>query len=132
MTLSLDEKTRKLLTEGANLAHFASTMPDGSPHVTPVWVDYDGAHILVNTAAGRVKWRNVKRDPRVAISIVDQANPYLATAIRGRVVELTETGADAHIDKLAKKYLGQDKYPMRQPGEQRVLIKIDPEHVAGQ
>lgn len=85
--------------------------------------------ILVNTAEGRVKHRNVSRDPRVAISVVDNANPYEMVTVRGKVVELTRSGADEHIDKMAKKYLGMDKYPSKMPGEQRILLKIEPEKV---
>ena len=99
-------------------------MPDGGPQTTPVWVDYQNGEIWVNSAVGRQKDRNVRRDPRVALAIVDPDNPYRYVEVRGRVREITEAGADAHIDKMAKKYLGQDKYPFRQPGEQRVLYKI--------
>jgi len=106
-------------------------MPDGTPQVTPVWVDYDGRYVLVNTALGRVKERNLRRDPRVGLDVADQQNPYKMVSIRGRVAELTTENADAHIDKLAKKYLGQDRYPFRQPNEQRVIVKIEPQHVAG-
>ncbi len=127
MAISLSDGVRKLL-DAPNFAHLATTMPDGSPQVTAVWVEYDGKHVLVNTAEGRQKPRNLRRDPRVALSIVDQQNPYASATIRGRAVELTHDGADEQIDKLAKKYLGQDKYPFRQPGEQRVAIKIEPEH----
>ncbi len=128
MAASLPEKARALL-EGQNFAHLATLMPDGSPQVTAVWVDYDGQHVLVNTAEGRTKPRNLRRDPRVAIEVVNQQNPYEMVAIRGRVVEMTHEGADAHIDSLAKKYMGQDTYPFRQPGEVRVIVKIEPEHV---
>ncbi len=126
---TLSAGVRKLL-EGRNFAHLACLMPDGSPHATAVWVDHDGTHVLVNTAEGRQKPRNLRRDPRVAISVVDQENPYAWATIRGRVVELTHDGADGHIDKLAKKYLDQDKYPYRQPGEQRIIVKIVPERVS--
>lgn len=108
--------------------NLATLMPQGSPQVTPVWVDYDGRYVLVNTAKGRQKDRNMRRDPRVAISLFDPDNPYRYLEIRGRVAEFTEKGADEHIDKMAKKYLGQDKYPYRQAGEVRVLFKIQPEH----
>ncbi|WP_322795569.1 PPOX class F420-dependent oxidoreductase [Tepidiforma sp.] len=121
--------THRDLIEGPNFAHLATLMPDGSPQVTPVWVDLDGVTILVNTAEGRVKTRNLDRDPRVALSIADQQNPYRYIQVRGRVIERTHEGADAHIDKLAKKYLGQDRYPFRRPGEQRVIFRIQPEHV---
>jgi PPOX class probable F420-dependent enzyme len=114
------------LIEGKNFAHLATISRDGSPHVAPVWVDHEGDIILVNTAAGRVKQRNVSKDPRVSISIVDEKNPYDRITIKGRVIEQTKRGADAHIDKLAKKYTGSDKYQNRQPGEQRIILKIEP------
>ena len=129
MAGTLSDGVRKLL-EGKNFAHLATLMPDGSPQVSAVWVDYDGKHVLVNTAEGRQKPLNLRRDPRVAISIVDQENPYVSATIRGRVVELTHDGADAHIDKMAKKYLGQDTYPFRAPGEQRLIVKVEAERVS--
>jgi PPOX class probable F420-dependent enzyme len=103
---------------------FTTLMPDGSPQTTPVWVDHHDGEIWVNSAVGRQKDKNVRRDPRVALAIVDPDNPYRYVEVRGRVREITQDGADAHIDAMAKKYLGQDKYPYRQPGEQRVLYKI--------
>ena len=109
-------------------AQLATLMPDGSPQVSPVWVDYDGQHIVINSAKGRVKDKNMRRDPRVGLDLVDPENPYRHLSVRGRVVDITEKGADAHIDKLAKKYLGVDKYPYRQPSETRVMYKIQPEH----
>ena len=115
------------LTQKKAFAQFATLMPDGSPHVSPVWFDYDGKSILINSAKGRVKDRNVRRDPRVGIDIVDPDNPYRHLSIRGRVVDITENGADDHIDKLAKKYRGVDKYPNRRPGEVRVIYRIEPE-----
>jgi PPOX class probable F420-dependent enzyme len=121
---------RSLLTEKKAFAQVATTGKDG-PQVTPVWVDFDGTHVLVNTARGRAKVRRVERDPRVAINILDPDNPYRYLEIRGRVVETTEKGAAEHIDKMAKKYLGKDKYPFAQPGEVRVLYKIAPEFVHG-
>jgi PPOX class probable F420-dependent enzyme len=108
--------------------HLATLMPDGAPQVTPVWIDYDGEHVIFNTAADRQKDRNLQRDGRVAISILDPDNAYRYLEVRGQVVERTTQGADAHIDAMAKKYLGQDKYPFRQPGEVRVIFKIRPEH----
>ena len=129
MPAKIPEGIRKLL-ESPNFASLATLMPDGSPQVTPVWVDFDGTHILVNTAEGRQKPRNVRRDPRVAVSIFDQQNPYSYATVRGRVVEITHEGADQHIDRMAKKYLGRDTYPFRQPGERRVIFKIAPDHVA--
>ncbi len=128
MSAALSEGVKKLFRE-PNFAHLATLMPDGSPQVSPVWVDIDGNRILVNTAEGRVKPRNVRNDPRVAISIHRQDNPYSAAFVRGRVVEITHEGADELIDKLAQKYLGQDRYPYRQPEEQRVILVIEPEQV---
>ncbi len=109
-------------------ANLATLMPDGSPQVTPVWCDYDGEHVRVNTAIGRQKDINMRRDPRVALSLLDPDNPYRYLEIRGRVADITEKGADKHIDSLAKKYLGLDEYPYRRPGEKRVIFKIKPEH----
>ena len=107
-------------------AHVATLMPDGSPQVTPVWCDYDGALIWLNSAKGRLKDKNMRRDKRVALSIQDPDNAYRYLAIRGEVVEITENGADAHIDAMAKKYLGKEKYPSRAPGEIRVIYKVRP------
>ena len=118
-----------LLTTKQAFAHVATLNADGSPQVTPVWIDYDGTHVLVNTAKGRMKARNLAREPRVALSITDPDNSYRYLGIQGRVVEMTETGGDAHIDKMAKKYLGKDKYPFRQPGEVRVLATITPDKI---
>jgi PPOX class probable F420-dependent enzyme len=115
------------LTKKKAFAQFATLMPDGSPHVSPVWFEYDGKYILINSAKGRVKDRNVRRDPRVGIDIVDPDNPYRHLSIRGRVVDITEHGADDHIDKLAKKYRGMDKYQKSKPDEVRVIYKIEPE-----
>lgn len=109
-------------------ASLATVMPDGRPQVTPVWVDYDGRYVLVNSARGRKKDQNMRRDPRVSLAILDPDNPYRYVEIRGRVTEVTEQGASQHIDKMAKKYLDKDKYPFAQPGEVRVLYKIEPEH----
>jgi PPOX class probable F420-dependent enzyme len=108
---------------------FATLMPDGHPQVTPVWCDLEGGYVLVNTAKGRQKDRNVRRDPRVTVMVLDPDNSYRYLEIRGRVTEITESGADDHIDKMAMKYLGQAKYPYRQPAEVRVLLRIRPEHV---
>jgi PPOX class probable F420-dependent enzyme len=110
-------------------ASLATLNPDGSPQVTPVWVDYDGKSVLVNTAKGRVKHRNLQKNPRVALTIADPENPYRYLGIQGRVTEMTESGADAHIDLMAKKYLNKDKYPFRQAGEERILLKIAPSRV---
>src|SRR5579884_17697 len=105
-------------------AALTTLMPDGSPQTTPVWVDFDGQYVIFNSARGRQKDRNVRRDPRVALAVVDPENPYRYLEVRGKVAEITEDGAAAHIDKMAKKYLGVDKYPYAQPGEVRVLYKI--------
>jgi PPOX class probable F420-dependent enzyme len=110
--------------------NLATLMPDGSPQVTPVWVDREGDYIRINSAKGRVKDRNMRRDPRVSLSIVDPDNPYRYVEIRGRVVEITEKGADQHIDGLAKKYLGQDTYPYRKPEEVRVMYRIQAERAS--
>ncbi len=117
------------LLEGKNFAFVATLMKDGSPQITPTWIDLEDNIILVNTAEGRVKHKNVSRDPRVAVSIVDEKNPYNMITIRGRVMEQTTIGADEHIDKLAKKYLGVDKYPFRSPTEKRIILKIKPENI---
>jgi PPOX class probable F420-dependent enzyme len=113
------------------LAHLGTVLPGGGPHVTPVWFEYDGTFFRVNSAKGRVKDRNMRRNPEVALSIVDPDNPYRYVGVMGRVTEITEQGGDAHIDRLAKKYLGQDRYPNRQPGEVRVIYRIAPERVSG-
>ncbi len=129
--VEIPEKAEYLLKwETKAFAFLALTLKDGSPQVTPVWFDWDGSHLRINSAKGRVKDRNMRRTPRVALAILDPDNPYRHLAIRGRVVEVTEQGADAHIDALAKKYLGQDRYPHRRPGEVRVIYKVQPERVA--
>lgn len=112
-----------------NFGHLATLEPDGSPQVTPVWIDVDDQYILINTAKGRKKVRNVERDPRVSVEVVEQDNPYSMLSIKGRVVGMTTEGADDHINAMAKKYLGQDTYPFRQPGEERLIMKIQPEKV---
>ncbi len=131
MAEQLAAGVQKLLT-APNFGHIATIMPDGSPQVTPVWVDTDGTYVIFNTAAGRQKTRNLERDAQIAVSITDQNNPYAYAAIRGRVAEVTAEGADAHIDKMAKKYLNQDTYPYRNASEQRMIVKILPEKVHSQ
>jgi PPOX class probable F420-dependent enzyme len=121
---------QRALFEGKNFAHIATVMPDGSPQVSPVWVEMDGDDIIVNSAEGRVKTNNLRRDPRVAISVVDANDGYTMVAVRGRVVEMTHDGADAGIDRLAHKYLGVDRYEGHRPDVQRVVIRIRPEVVA--
>ncbi len=113
------------------LASLATLMPNGEPQVTPVWCDFDGQNVLVNTAVGRVKDRNLQRDGRASLAIIDPDNAYRYLEVRGKVVERTEDGADAHIDRMAKKYLGVETYPYRRPGEVRVLYRIKPERLSG-
>ncbi len=122
------------LLEEPNLAHFTTLMADGTPQTTVVWVDVepDGGHVLVNTADGRLKTGNTERDPRVAVSVVARDNDWRYALVRGRVVEHRHEGADAHIDKMAKKYLNQDSYPFRSPTEQRFILRIKPDHVLEQ
>ena len=127
MATVIPEKFKDLL-EKKIFVSLATLMPDGRPQVTPVWSDYDGKHVIVNSAKGRVKDKNMRRNKKVALSIADPDNPYRHLAVQGEVVEITEQGADAHINALAKKYLGKDQYPFRQPGEVRVMYKIRPEH----
>jgi len=129
MSQVIPEKYLDLLEKQA-FGNLGTLMKDGSPQVTPVWVDYDGKYVRINSAKGRVKDLNIRRDPRVAISLQDPANPYRYLEIRGRVTEITETGADDHINKLSQKYLGKPVYPFRQPGEIRVVYKIEPQKVS--
>ena len=110
-------------------ANLATLLPDGSPQVTPVWFDYVDGKIRVNSAKGRWKDRNMRRDGRVALAIMDPTNAYRYLQIRGRVEHVTEAGADPHIDRLAKKYMGADTYPFRQAAEVRVIYVIRPERV---
>jgi PPOX class probable F420-dependent enzyme len=110
--------------------NLATILPSGQPQVTPVWVDFDGRYVLVNSALGRKKDENIRKNPKVSLAIMDPENPYRYMEIRGHVAEITQDGADQHIDKMAKKYLGKDKYPFRQAGEVRVLYKIEPDHVS--
>ena len=128
MAAGIPEQYKDIISKVA-FAHLATLMPDGSPQVTPVWFDYDGNNIRVNSAKGRIKDKNMRRHKRVALSVQDPDKPYRYFAVQGEVTEITEDGADAHIDSLAKKYLGKDKYPFRQPGEVRVIYKIRPEKV---
>ncbi len=127
MGAQIPQRFMDLLTQKRAFAHLATVMPGGTPQVTPVWFDWDGTYVRVNSARGRQKDRNMRRDPRVTLSIQDPENPYRYLEVRGRVVEITEEGADTHIDSLAKKYLGMDRYPNRRPGEVRVIYKITPE-----
>jgi PPOX class probable F420-dependent enzyme len=118
------------LLEGRHLAHVATVMADGSPQVTPIWIDHEGNTIVFNTATDRIKPRNLERDPRVSLSVIDAENPYAPLTVRGRVVEMTTEGADEHIDALSSRYIDEDPYPFRQPGEDRLIVRIEPEKVS--
>jgi len=126
-----EESARKLM-EGKNFAFLATITPDGTPQVTPTWVDREGEYILINTVEGRAKERNMQRNHAVAISIMEQTNPYNMVTLKGKVVKIvTGPEAERHIDHLAKKYLGVDKNPWREPGQRRVLFKIKTERISG-
>ena len=128
--MALDSFVYKLCTEGKNFAAVATVMPDGSPQVSLVWVDSDGEYIVINTAEGRLKTENIRRSGgKIAVAIANSENHYEQAMIRGSVVEESHDDADEHINHLAKKYLGLDEYPHRQPGEVRVKFKIKPEKV---
>ena len=118
------------LFDKKSFAHLATVNSDGTPQVTPVWVDYDGTHVVINSARGRRKDKNMERNGAVALSMQDPDNPYRYLEVRGRVEEITEEGADQHIDKMAKKYMGVDKYPGHSPNEVRVLYTIKPERIS--
>ena len=126
MAAKIPEKYLDLFQQPA-FANLATLMPDGSPQVTPVWCDFDGEFVIINSAKGRVKDRNMRGNPRVALSIMDPKNPYRYLEIRGKVADISEKGADEHINKMAKKYMNVDTYPYRAPGEVRVLYRIRPE-----
>ena len=131
MSVTLTENQAALLRE-KHFAELVTLMPDGSPQISPVWVDTDGTNVLINTATGRLKTRNIERDPRVAVAVLDPASPYERVLnIRGRVISVSPEGADDHIDSLAKKYLGVDSYPGRNPAEQRVILTIEVGHASG-
>jgi hypothetical protein len=127
---TIPEKFLPVLTQKKAFANLATVMPDGSPQVTPVWFFYENGKFIVNTARGRVKDRNMTKNAAVAIAISDPDNPYAHLALRGKIVRVTEEGADAGIDALAKKYMGVDKYPMRRPGEVRVIYEIEPTSIS--
>jgi PPOX class probable F420-dependent enzyme len=128
MSEKIEGKAEELL-KGKNFAHVSTLRADGSVQTAPVWVDVQDGIPVVNSAEGRAWPRNLERDPRVTITVQNMENPYEYVEIRGSVAERTHDGADEHIDSLAKKYMGVDSYPMRQPGEQRVIIRVAPEHV---
>lgn len=129
-TKTVPDKFLPVLTDKKAFAHLATVMPDGSPQVTPVWFFYRNGKFIVNTARGRVKDKNMTTNAKVALSITDPDNPYAHIAVRGTIASITEEGADASIDALAKKYLDKDKYPFRRPGEVRVIYEIEPTSVA--
>ena len=124
----MDSKAETLLN-GKNLVFLATSMADGSPQVTPVWGDFEGSYIRINTAEGRLKHKNILRDPRVAISVVDSMNPLDMTSIRGKVVEIIPDYEYKHADFLTKQYMGKEKYPFKRPGEKRIILKIEPEKI---
>lgn len=128
MAAIIPESFKDLFNKVA-FANLGTIMPDGSPQVTPVWCNFDGKNIWINSAKGRVKDKNMRRNKKVALSIQDPDNAYRHLSLQGEVVEITEHGADDHIDQLAKKYLNKDKYPFRGPGEVRVIYKIRPDKV---
>jgi PPOX class probable F420-dependent enzyme len=127
---AIPDKFLPVLTTKKALAHLATVMPDGTPQVTPVWFFYENGKFIVNTARGRVKDRNMQQNAHVALSIVDPDNPFAHVAVRGTITKVSEDGADANIDALAKKYIDQDRYPWRRPGEVRVMYEIEPQSVA--
>lgn len=128
MSTAIEGRAEELL-KGKNFCQVATLRPDGSVHVAPVWVDVQDGRAVLNTAEGRVWPRNLERDPRVTLTIQNMENPYEYVTIRGRVAERTTEGADEHIDEMAMKYLGQDSYPFREPGEQRLILRVEPEYV---
>ena len=124
----MDSKAETLLN-GKNLVFLATSMADGSPQVTPVWGDFEDSYIRINTAEGRLKHKNILRDPRVAISVVDSKNPLDMTSIRGKVVEIAPDYEYKHADFLTKQYMGKENYPFKRPGEKRIILKIEPEKI---
>jgi PPOX class probable F420-dependent enzyme len=128
MSTTIDGRAEELLS-AKNFAHVGTLRADGSVQVAPTWVDVQDGRPVLNTAEGRAWPRNLERDPRITLEVQNMENPYEYVEIRGRVAERTDEGADEHIDALAKKYLGVDQYPYRQPGEQRVIIRVEPDYV---
>src|ERR671919_618884 len=127
----LDKKDLQRLFQGRNLAFISSLSKDGSPHITPMWADMEDDIILINTFESSAKSKNIKKDPRIAISVVESNNPYNMVSIKGRVIDQTTEGADEHLKKLAKRYLGIGKYYYREPNRRRVILKIKPEKAMG-
>ena len=128
MPESIEGRVAELL-EAKNFAQVATTREDGSPHVTPVWVDHDGEHVVLNTAEGQAWPANARRTGKIAINVVNHENPYEYVYVQGTVAEDTTDGADEHLDKMAKKYMDVDEYPFRQDGEQRLIIKVAPDKI---
>jgi PPOX class probable F420-dependent enzyme len=128
---AIPEGYRDLL-DGPVTVSLATILPDGQPQVTPVWCDFDGTHIRVNTAAGRQKHKDMVARPRVTVLALDPANPYRYLEVRGTVARIGEEGADDHIDALAQRYLGVERYPYRNPAETRVICYIEPKRVLAQ
>jgi PPOX class probable F420-dependent enzyme len=126
---AIPEAFNDLLTKKKAFANLATVNADGTPQVTPVWFDWDGSRLRINTAKGRVKDKNLRRTPALALTIMDPDNPYRYIQVKGSVANVTESGADAHIDALSKKYTGQDRYAKRTPGEVRVIFTITPDRV---
>ncbi len=124
----IDQKSQKLF-EGKNLVFIATLMKDGSPQLSPVWANFQDGYILVNTAEGRIKHKNVLRDPRVAISVVSNNNPLDMTTIRGKVEQLIPDYDYKHADELTRQYMGREHYPFKRQDEKRVILKIKPERV---
>jgi PPOX class probable F420-dependent enzyme len=128
MSERIEGRAEELL-QGKNFCHVSTLSGDGTVHAAPVWVDVQDGRPVLNSAEGRAWPRNLQRDPRVTLTVQNMENPYEYLEVRGQVAEMTHDGADEHIDGLAKKYMGVDEYPMRQPGEQRVIIRVNPERV---
>lgn len=123
-----DEQAQLFL--GKNFGAVATIRPDGTPHVTPVWVDYDGEHVVFNTATGRAKWNHMLRDPRVTIEVYAQDNPYEYVTVTGTAELVEGDEADRHIDKLSEKYTGNPKFQSHRPGQRRVIVRVTPERIS--
>ena len=128
MPEKISGKARELI-EGANFAHISTVGKSGRAQINPIWIDADNGHLVVNSAEGRTWPENVRRDPRVTLAVANHENPYEYVTVWGRVVDEAHEGADENINELSKKYLGKDEYPFRQPGEKRVMFRIEPEKV---
>jgi PPOX class probable F420-dependent enzyme len=129
MATALPQSVKKILEDKA-YGHVITFDPSGKPQVTMVWVDVDGDEVVFNTAEGRLKPKNLRRDPRVIVSVQDRNDPQSYMVFHGKAT-ISEAGADAHIDKLAKRFLGADKYPFRRPGEKRLIVRVKPDRIGG-